>query len=165
MSVIDLVFEGGGAKGIVFTGALETLFGSGHTHGRLLGTSAGAITAVSLAAGYSPAEMQAALAELDSVTQRSILATFLGRPAPFGDADVRDCDIRKLLAEVNLPWVPDAVEEGIDIWLAQQLAGNEQTRHFFAFIAGRLVLGRSLCGLDATAPEHRRIQGRATQLR
>ena len=33
----------------------------GHTHGRLLGTSAGAITAALVAAGYTPAEMLAAV--------------------------------------------------------------------------------------------------------
>ena len=41
----DMVFEGGGAKGMVFVGALEVILAQGHTHGRLLGTSAGAITA------------------------------------------------------------------------------------------------------------------------
>jgi NTE family protein len=53
----DLVFEGGGAKGMVFVGALEEYFSRGHSAGRLLGTSAGAITAVLLAAGYTPAKL------------------------------------------------------------------------------------------------------------
>ena len=40
----DLVFEGGGAKGMVFAGALDELFKSGfYLPRRLLGTSAGAI--------------------------------------------------------------------------------------------------------------------------
>ena len=47
----DLVFEGGGAKGMVFVGALHVFEAQGHTYGRLLGTSAGAITATLLAAG------------------------------------------------------------------------------------------------------------------
>ena len=52
MQTMDLVFEGGGAKGMVFVGALEELFRDGTRRaGRLLGTSAGAITAVTLAAG------------------------------------------------------------------------------------------------------------------
>ena len=135
MSTIDLVFEGGGAKGMVFTGALDVLFGMGHVHGRLLGTSAGAITAVSLAAGYSPAEMQAALVEQDPTTKKPLLAGFLGLPAPFDDAAVRASDIHTLLAELNIPFVPDAAEERIEDWIARQLASNEQTRHFFAFIA------------------------------
>ena len=39
----DLVFEGGGAKGIVFVGACAEFFNRGHSFERLLGTSAGAI--------------------------------------------------------------------------------------------------------------------------
>jgi predicted acylesterase/phospholipase RssA len=45
----DLVFEGGGAKGIVFVGAVQEFEALGHTADRLLGTSAGAITATLLA--------------------------------------------------------------------------------------------------------------------
>ena len=43
--IYDLVFEGGGAKGFVLVGAYDEFVKRGHTHGRLLGTSAGAITA------------------------------------------------------------------------------------------------------------------------
>lgn len=73
----DLVFEGGGAKGIAFVGALEE-FLPRHSFGRLVGTSAGAIVAAFLAAGYSPAEMLAALGE--EVDGRPIFTTFLQRP-------------------------------------------------------------------------------------
>jgi predicted acylesterase/phospholipase RssA len=59
----DLVFEGGGAKGMVFVGACAEFFRRGHEFDRLLGTSAGAITAALLAAGYPPDEMLAALTE------------------------------------------------------------------------------------------------------
>ena len=53
----DLIFEGGGAKGRIFVVACEEFFGRGHRFDRLLGTSAGAITAVLLSTGYTPAEM------------------------------------------------------------------------------------------------------------
>ena len=80
MQPIDLVFEGGGAKGMVFVGALEELFGGGkYGFGRLLGTSAGAITAVSLAAGLTPEMMLASLAEKDEAGQVG-LRGFPGRP-------------------------------------------------------------------------------------
>ena len=47
-----------GAKGMVFVGALQELYGTQpFTPGRLLGTSAGAITATLMAAGYTPQEM------------------------------------------------------------------------------------------------------------
>ena len=54
----DLVFEGGGAKGMVFVGACEEFFRRGHSFDRLLGTSAGAITATLLAVGYTPEEIE-----------------------------------------------------------------------------------------------------------
>lgn len=54
----NLVFAGGGVKGAAFLGALEVLKRSGHTTHRLIGTSAGAIAATCLAAGFSAEEMQ-----------------------------------------------------------------------------------------------------------
>ena len=77
----DLVFEGGGAKGMAFVGACEEFFSRGHTFGRLLGTSAGAITATLLAAGYTPAEMLDALAEKTD-DGKSVFEGFMGPPAP-----------------------------------------------------------------------------------
>ena len=53
----DLVFEGGGAKGMVFVGALQELEARGHSPARLLGTSAGSIMSTFLAAGYDATEM------------------------------------------------------------------------------------------------------------
>ena len=53
MTTYDLVFEGGGAKGVAFVGAIRALEEINFRAGRLLGTSAGAITATLLAVGYS----------------------------------------------------------------------------------------------------------------
>jgi NTE family protein len=63
MALFDVVFEGGGAKGSSFVGALTTLKTAGHSTRRLIGTSAGAITATLLAVGYTPEEMLAAVNE------------------------------------------------------------------------------------------------------
>ena len=38
MALYDLVFEGGGAKGTAFVGAMEVLTAAGHVHRRLVGT-------------------------------------------------------------------------------------------------------------------------------
>jgi NTE family protein len=134
MSKIDLVFEGGGAKGAVFVGALDVLFCEhGHTHGRLLGTSAGAITAVLLAAGYTVPELFDALAEKDD-SGKSVFSTFLGTPAPFDQEEIRYSVIRNLLRELNLPLIPDATEDRFDDWIAQQLAAHDFSRHIFSFI-------------------------------
>lgn len=119
---------------MVFVGALEILFqGAGHGHARLLGTSAGAITAVSLAAGYTPHEMLLSLAEKDADGQ-PVFASFMGDPAPFDEEAIRSSAIRQLLANLNLPFVPDMLEERIDLWIARQLATHQGSRHLFSFV-------------------------------
>lgn len=50
----------------------------GHTFRRILGTSAGALTATLLAAGYSAEEMEAALNEQEN--GRSVFDEFMGPP-------------------------------------------------------------------------------------
>ncbi len=62
---VDLVFEGGGVKGIGLAGAVETLERSGYVPQNLAGTSAGAISAALLAAGYSAAELKEIVIGLD----------------------------------------------------------------------------------------------------
>ena len=134
MSTIDLVFEGGGAKGMVFIGALDVLFEeAGHTHGRLLGTSAGAITAMALAAGYTVPELNAALTEADG-EGNPIFMSFLGNPPPFDADAIRHSEIRRLLADINLPLIPDFTEGRIDDWIATQLADNVWGRHLYSFV-------------------------------
>jgi NTE family protein len=61
----DLVLEGGGVKGIGLVGALAVLEERGWEPACVAGTSAGAITAAALAAGYKSAELQQMLLELD----------------------------------------------------------------------------------------------------
>jgi NTE family protein len=54
----DLVFEGGGVKGIGLAGAYKQLYDSGYRPACVAGTSAGAITAALVAAGYTGDELQ-----------------------------------------------------------------------------------------------------------
>ena len=61
----DLVFEGGGVKGIGLAGALATLEEREYRPQNIAGTSAGAITAALLAAGYSAAELREIIVSLD----------------------------------------------------------------------------------------------------
>ncbi|UJR78347.1 patatin-like phospholipase family protein [Sandaracinus amylolyticus] len=53
----DVVFEGGGARGLVLNGAIQRLEEDGHRMRRLVGTSAGAIAASLVAAGFSGDEL------------------------------------------------------------------------------------------------------------
>jgi len=61
----DLVFEGGGVKGIGLAGALATLEERGYRPQNVAGTSAGAISAALLAAGYTAAELREIILNLD----------------------------------------------------------------------------------------------------
>ena len=60
---VDLVFEGGGVKGIGLAGAFSYLDEQGFKPQRVAGTSAGAITAALVAAGYSGQELQSLVLE------------------------------------------------------------------------------------------------------
>lgn len=128
----DLVFEGGGAKGMVFVGAYEEFVQRGHAVGRLLGTSAGAITAVLLAAGYSTEELQESLNEQGN--GKSVFAGFMGPPPPFTKADIRASAFRELLRKINIKFLPDVIENRADDAIAESLAGIESFRHLFAFV-------------------------------
>ena len=57
--IFDGVFEGGGVKGIALIGALKRLEEERVAFGRVAGTSAGAITASLVAAGYTVDELRA----------------------------------------------------------------------------------------------------------
>jgi predicted acylesterase/phospholipase RssA len=128
----DLVFEGGGAKGIVLVGAYEVFTNEGHTFGRLLGTSAGAITAALVAAGYSAQEMLDVLTEREN--GKAVLAGFLGDPEPFDQAAIDNSAIRSLLRNIDFAFLPQGVEERLDNQLTTTLGTNPRFRNFFAFV-------------------------------
>ncbi|WP_028783186.1 patatin-like phospholipase family protein [Thalassobacillus devorans] len=65
---IDGVFSGGGVKALAFVGALQVVEKRGYVFQRMAGTSAGAITASLLAAGYRVDELETVLRELDFET-------------------------------------------------------------------------------------------------
>lgn len=128
----DMVFEGGGAKGMIFVGALQVLEAAGHTHARLLGTSAGAITATLLAAGYTAAEMLEALAEQRD--GQSVFADFMGTPAAPDPEELQKGAIRTLFRTMNIPFIPDKLEERLDDSVVQWLGNQSALRHLFAFV-------------------------------
>jgi NTE family protein len=65
---VDAVFEGGGVKGIGLVGAISVIEEAGYEFINVAGTSAGAIVAALLAAGYTAAEMKEIITELDLST-------------------------------------------------------------------------------------------------
>jgi NTE family protein len=128
----DLVFEGGGAKGMVFVGACEEVFKRGHSFDRLLGTSAGAITATLLAAGYTPGEMLEALVEKEEGL--SVFTGFMGPPPPFSNEEISLSATKHLLDGVDFTFVPDFVEKKLHDRLVKVLAANGTFRHVLALI-------------------------------
>ncbi len=128
----DLVFEGGGAKGMVFVGALEVFEEEGCQFDRLLGTSAGAITATFLAAGYNSQEMRERLSEKEN--GRPVFAGFLGEPPPFSEEEIKDSAVGALLQRIDLPLVPEFLEEMLDERILEALSTNPRLRHIFSFI-------------------------------
>ena len=104
MAQFDVVFEGGGAKGSAFVGALTALKSAGHSTRRLIGTSAGAITATLLAAGYSADEMLAAVNE-KQLNGKPRFATFMDHPkgSDFSQAQKDASDTMRVLKTVRLP--------------------------------------------------------------
>ena len=108
MAVFDIVFEGGGAKGSSFVGALNALAEQGHTHRRLIGTSAGAITATLTAAGYKPDELLAVVNEKQA-DGKPRFAAFMDKPqkSDFTEQQKADSDTIRALREVRVPTIAD----------------------------------------------------------
>jgi NTE family protein len=77
----DGVFSGGGIKGLAFAGGLQAAAEAGYDEwGQLAGTSAGAITAMTLAVGYSAAELRDRLNDFDAAS----IADY----GPLGEAEI-----------------------------------------------------------------------------
>ena len=140
----DLVFEGGGAKGMAFVGACAELLGNGHSYGRLLGTSAGAITATLLAAGYSVEEMSAALVEQEDGAP--VFASFMGKPEDFAASEIDESATLTLLKNIDITLLPNFLEDRMDRKVTEALAKGGKSRHLVAlverggwFAAGRFV--------------------------
>jgi predicted acylesterase/phospholipase RssA len=128
----DMVFEGGGAKGMVFVGALQELEARGHVPGRLLGTSAGSIMATFLAAGYNAAEMAGALNETRD--GEPVFLGFLETPRTPSREAIQQSAFRDFLKEINLRFLPDALEEKLDDAIAFALATSSRTIRVFSFL-------------------------------
>lgn len=123
----DLVFEGGGAKGVAFVGAIQAFEHAGHKIRRVIGTSAGSITACLVAAGYSAEECW------DTVNERTEdgkprFTTFMDTPTIYEDDIVKDQLGSWLRTEENNPMIPDAIEPIVDR-IIKKLVTVELTRH------------------------------------
>ncbi len=119
----DLVFEGGGAKGVSFVGALQAFERHGHKPRRLIGASAGSITACLIAAGYTSQENLEALNE-KMPDGRSVFESFMDTPTIYEDVIVKDQLGYWLRTELNNPLVPDLIEPVVDSLIDNLLKGD-----------------------------------------
>ena len=98
---LDVVFEGGGARGLALNGAVMELERRGFTLGRLVGTSAGAITATLVAAGYTADEIwQVGLERLPSGASR--MTDFIRTPSGFTDDELLSSVLGKAMSHPGL---------------------------------------------------------------
>lgn len=96
MHRIDLVLEGGGIRGVALAGAYEALVAAGCRPVNVAGTSAGAIVAALIAAGYTPAELERVAVTQEFAELLDPVVPWLpGRPLRAVAGIVRDWGIYK----------------------------------------------------------------------
>ena len=125
----DLVFEGGGVRGVAFIGALEALARNGHTVGRVMGTSVGGLTAALLATGHDVQSISDL--NFDPENGRLAIAAALTPYPPFTPQTIRQSATRKLLHDVDVAKIPNLIEEGMHTLLAPTLMGNTALHPLF----------------------------------
>ncbi len=143
MAQYDLIFEGGGAKGSTFVGALTAFYKKGHQARRLLGTSAGAITATLLAAGFTPEEMKDAVNE-KLANGKPRFSSFMDKPKAddFSLDVIRHSDTMAVFEKVDVPIVPEGLEEKFDSLFMKALMVSPLYRQLFCFVeCGGLYAG------------------------
>jgi NTE family protein len=129
---LDLVFSGGGAKGIAHIGALMELEKRGVPYRRLVGTSSGSIMALMLAAGYSADEMAAAITER-TPEGKIIMSQFLDAPTSFGESEIRDSFLYGLVESMLVAPVPDQIGGPAREHFVEELVKSPVIRELFSF--------------------------------
>lgn len=138
---LDMVFEGGGAKGIAFLGALAELEKRGIEPDRIVGTSAGAIFATLLAAGFDAQSLRNAVARRDEKGVL-LLNRFFDKPVSFTDEQIRQSAFIRGLERIDVPFLPAAVEQKLEQATLKGLLKLETVRHVFSLAeAGGLFVG------------------------
>ena len=132
---LDLVFQGGGAKGLAHIGAIKSLEEQGRSYRRLVGTSAGSIVAVLLAAGYSADEMEAVIAER-MPDGNIIMGSFLVPPEKdeFSEEQLRNSVTYRSFQDILPEFVPDFASEELDLDAVKLLLDSPEYRGLFSLL-------------------------------
>ncbi len=129
---LDLVFSGGGAKGIAHIGALMELEKREVPYRRVVGTSSGSIMALMLASGYSADEMVAAITERTS-NGKIIMADFLDTPTSFPEEVVRNSFLYSLVDTALLSPLPEQIGGQAREHFVEELVASPVVRELFSF--------------------------------
>jgi NTE family protein len=142
----DLVFSGGGAKGIAHIGALMELEKRGVPYRRIVGTSSGSIMALMLASGYSADEMVVAITER-TPDGKIIMAEFLDTPTSFPEEVIHGSFLYTLIESAFLSALPDQIGSQAEKYFVEKLVESPVIREAFSFTeyggvyAGDVFLG------------------------
>jgi predicted acylesterase/phospholipase RssA len=128
----DLVFEGGGAKGLSFAGALRVFENYGHTPCRVIGTSAGSIMAALTAAGYNAEEALAATSE-KLTDGKPRFASFMDTPTLEEEPVLQESMRYWLQTELDNPAIPNIIEPMIDR-VVEYFVNKDTVRHLLSFL-------------------------------
>ena len=129
---LDLVFSGGGAKGIAHIGALMELEKRGIPYRRLVGTSSGSIMALMLASGYSADEMAAAITER-APDGKIIMSQFLDAPTSFRESEIQDSFLYNLVDTMLVARLPDQIGGPAREHFVEELVKSPVIRELFSF--------------------------------
>lgn len=128
----DLVFEGGGAKGLAFVGALRAFERHGHAPARVIGTSAGAIVAMLVAAGYNADDCMVALNER-LPNGKSRFTSFFELPQIEDNPQIADSLKYWVNSELDNPAIPNFIEPVVDN-ITDSLVKKEIIRHLVSLV-------------------------------
>jgi predicted acylesterase/phospholipase RssA len=128
---LDLVFSGGGAKGLAHIGALMELEKRDVPYRRVVGTSSGSIMALMLASGYSAEEMAAAITER-TPKGKIIMSQFLDPPTSFGEDEIRDSFLYSLVDTALVSTLPDQIGGPARDHFVEELVKSPVIRELFS---------------------------------
>ena len=129
----DIVFEGGGAKGLAHVGAMEAFDTEKYQIGRLVGTSAGAMTAGLLAAGFTTEELREAAQE-KLPDGRPVFAAFMEVPESFSRKTVENSFLNSMLKAIDWWFIPKWIQKSIDDRIMAELMKSTHFKEAFSFV-------------------------------
>jgi predicted acylesterase/phospholipase RssA len=146
---LDGIFSGGGSLGIAYVGALKAVQEHGLWFTRVAGTSAGAMVAALVAAGYETAELEWLFAPLDSTLKRpeslpsSItkpvdLSSFLDYPESSSDIDSTIMRKTYLWRAIKLNAVDDLLNRKLTGLPTREMLVNDLAERIAALPVGKL---------------------------